>query len=79
VIAERRLFLTADQERVVEEGDPAAAFLFAAPGDDISDEDAEKYGLNAPAPKAPTKEAPKPEDKQAAAPANKARAARKAK
>lgn len=61
-----RLYLTADKERVVAEGDPDAAFLFAAPGSEISAEDAEKYGLG-------TKKAPKAADKQAAPPANKGR------
>ncbi len=44
---DRRLWLTADKERVVEDGDPAAAFLFASEGDEISDEDAKQYGVKA--------------------------------
>ena len=72
MIADRRLYLTADKERLVEEGSADAAFLFATPGKEISDEDAERYGLTA-KPKAETKQADPPEDKQAAAPANKAR------
>lgn len=63
-IADRKLWLTADKERVVEDGDPAASFLFATPGDEISDEDAKRYGVKAKS---------KPADKQAPAPANKAR------
>lgn len=39
------LWLTADRERVVAEGDPEAAFLFASAGKRISREDAERYGL----------------------------------
>ena len=40
-----RLFLTADREKVVPEGDPEAAFLFATPGDEVSEEDAKRYGI----------------------------------
>lgn len=76
--ADRKLYLTADRERVVEEGDPEAAFLLAAPGKEISDADAEKYGLK-PAPAAEEKEAAPADNKQAAAPANKARKAAKKK
>lgn len=47
VLITRRLWLTADRERVVEEGDPSAAFLLAAEGDEVSDEDAERYGVEA--------------------------------
>lgn len=65
---DRRLWLTADKERVVEEGDPDAAFLFVSAGKEVSDEDASRYGLDAPAP-AP---APEPEpEKQADPPADK--------
>jgi hypothetical protein len=63
-IVDRKLWLTADKERVVEDGDPDAAFLFAGEGDEVSDEDAKRYGLKAKA---------KPADKAAPAPANKAR------
>lgn len=70
--ADRKLYLTADRARLVEEGDPAAAFLFATPGKEISSSDAEKYGLK-PAAKAEEKEAAPADNKQAAEPANKAR------
>lgn len=63
-IADRKLWLTADKERVVEDGDPSSAFLFASPGDEISDADAKRYGVKAKS---------RPADKQAPAPANKAR------
>lgn len=43
--ATERLWLTADRERVVRDGDPSAAFLFATPGKAISTEDVERYGL----------------------------------
>lgn len=73
MIAEERLFLTADKDAVVPESDPRAAFLFAAPGDEISDEDAETFGLAKPKAKPAAKEADPPADKQAPAPANKGR------
>lgn len=44
-IADRRLYLTANRQRVVEEGDPDAAFLYAAPGHKIPAEMVEKHGL----------------------------------
>lgn len=44
VESDERLWLTQD-DQVVSEGDPAAAFLFAIPGQRISREDAERYGL----------------------------------
>lgn len=78
MIADRRLWLTADRERVVEEGDPEAAFLFATPGKEVSDEDAERYGLK-PSRKAKDDDAPVAEEKQAPPPANKARKAAKKK
>ena len=62
VTATERLYLTADKERVVKEGDPDAAFLFVTPGKEISAEDAKRYGI---------KEAAKPANKEAEAPANK--------
>lgn len=40
-----RLYLTADRAKVVGENDRSGAFLFAKPGDEISDDVAEKYGL----------------------------------
>lgn len=42
---DRRLYLTADKKRVVGEGDPGAAFLYAAVGDELNDADARRYGL----------------------------------
>ena len=69
MIADRRLYLTADRSQVVEDGDARAAFLFVTPGKEISDADAERYGLNKPAARKPA------EAKEQAAPANKARKA----
>lgn len=45
VIAQERLYLTADQSRVVAEGDANAAFLLAAVGQPIAIHVAEKFGL----------------------------------
>ena len=61
-IVDRKLWLTADKDQVVEDGDPGASFLFASPGDEVTDEDAKRYGLKGGA---------KPQDKQALVPANK--------
>ena len=46
IVADRRLWLTADRSRVVEDGDPAAAFLLAAPGAEIPADDARRLGLS---------------------------------
>lgn len=46
LLADRRLFLTADKSRVVEEGDAGAAYLFATPGSPITQEDIDRYGLS---------------------------------
>ena len=43
--SDRRLCLTRDGARVCEPDDKEAAFLFATPGTDISEEDAERFGL----------------------------------
>lgn len=45
VTAKERLYLTADRSAIVKEGDPKAAFLFAAVGQPISNADAERFGL----------------------------------
>lgn len=39
------LYLNADKTKVVEEGDPEAAFLLVASGGQLPEEEAEKYGL----------------------------------
>lgn len=84
LFAKQRLFRTADG-RIVAEGDPDAAFLFAsAEGEEIDPNEAEEYGLTGdsdmvsttppgsePAPE--EKQAEQPADKAAAAPANKGR------
>jgi hypothetical protein len=43
--ATKRLFVNADKSKIVEEGSADAAFLLVGEGQEISDEDAEKYGL----------------------------------
>lgn len=62
LIAHRRLYLTADKTRVVEEGSPDAAWLFAVPGTEIAGADVARYGL-APVPEKaqPVVVAPEPE------------------
>lgn len=65
ITVDRRLWLTADRERVVEDGDPEAAFLLAAPGQTVSETQAERYGL---VPKAKTKASAKSDKKAAEAP-----------
>lgn len=45
--ADRRLWLTADKSRLVEEGDPAAAFLFAPAGGEILQAEIDHYRLGA--------------------------------
>jgi hypothetical protein len=73
IIPGRRLWLTADGTRLVEDGDLEARSLFCGPGDEISEADAERFGLKAsPPPEDKAVKAP-PEDKgtveEAAAPA----------
>ncbi len=70
--ADRRLWLTADGSRVVEDGDPEAASLFAAPGRPISADDVERFGLSEQDGKVVIKMAAKPEDKAVKKPAAKA-------
>lgn len=45
LVSDRRLYVTADRGRVVEEGDPAAAFLLASAGGEISTDAVSTYGL----------------------------------
>ena len=65
VEVEERLWVSED-DKLVAEGDPKAVSLFAIPGQRVSVEDAERYGL--------VKARAKAEDKQRQAPANKAAA-----
>jgi hypothetical protein len=43
--ADKRYYLNADRSKVVEQDDPDAAYLLAAEGDDITNEDVKRYGL----------------------------------
>lgn len=43
--AQKRLYLTADRQRAVEEGDPAASYLLVAEGGEIPDAEADRLGL----------------------------------
>ena len=45
MICTQRLYHTADKSKVVAEGDPNAAFLYAVPGDEIPETAVELYGL----------------------------------
>lgn len=45
MFAKARLFLNADKSKLVHEGSEEAAFLYAAPGDEIPDSAAEMFGL----------------------------------
>lgn len=44
VTVDRHLYLTEDKSRVVEEGDTAGRWLWAAPGQEVSREEAERLG-----------------------------------
>jgi hypothetical protein len=59
IIPGRRLWLTADGTRLVEDGDLDARSLFCGPGDEISEADAIRFGIKA---------SPPPEDKAVKAP-----------
>jgi len=45
VIATKRLYVTADRSRIVDESDPTAAYLLCAAGVEIPREAVERYGL----------------------------------
>lgn len=47
-ISDRRLYLTADRSAVVEEGDPAGAYLLVGQGGEVPTAVARQYGLKAP-------------------------------
>ncbi len=69
ITIDRTLWLTAERDRVVEDGDPAAAFLYATAGKRVSAEEAERFGAM-PA-KSERKKADPSEDKQASPAENK--------
>lgn len=75
-ICAERLYLTSDRDALVPEGDGAAAFLYAAPGDEIPASAAEKFGLKdgrlkaaMPADSGTKEQAPPPNKEKAAEPA----------
>lgn len=69
-VTDRRLWLTADKSRVVEDGDPEAASLLASAGKELDEATVARYGLKPP--RAAGKQvAGPPEDKAAKAPASK--------
>lgn len=45
MLAKARLYLTADRQALVMEGDADAAYLYVAPGDEIPDSAAARFGL----------------------------------
>lgn len=59
VIIDRRLCLTEDKSRVVDETDPAARWLWATPGHVVDRADAERLGALKPADQPDPPEAPK--------------------
>ena len=67
--AKVRMFLTADRSRIVGEGDPDAAILYASPGSRLPPDAVEKSGLVGG--ELPVKQAAKAENKRAAKSANK--------
>lgn len=74
LVCDRRLYLTSDKSRVVEEGDPDSGWLFAVPDSTIKAAVAKRYGLTQKggavvlADVAPERE-PEPEPEPPAAPA----------
>ncbi len=74
LISDRRLWLTADKSRVVEEGDRDAATLLAAQGRKVSPDDQKQFGISeGPGGKLMLKQKAKPEDKAKKAPEDKSR------
>lgn len=65
--ATERLWLTADQQRLVPEGHEDAAFLFCTAGQQILRRDALRYGLIDPTDHDPVDAAAEPEEPEAAA------------
>jgi hypothetical protein len=71
VIVNARLFRTADCKRLVPDGHPDAAFLFATPGLEVDAAEFDSYQLDveeAEEPVAEVKAEPQPEDKAVKAP-----------
>ena len=69
--AKVRMFLTADRSRVVGEGDPDAASLYASPGSRLPDDAVKQFGLAGG--NLPVKKAAKPANKRLPRGENKAK------
>jgi hypothetical protein len=54
-----RTYVNADRTRIVAEDSPDAAYLLGGEGDEVSDEDAKRYGIKAPKSEPEEGEAPK--------------------
>ena len=65
IIPGRRLWLTADGTQLVEDGHPEARSLFCGPSDEISEADAECFGIKAEPPLEDKAVKSPPEDKAA--------------
>lgn len=57
---DRKLWLTADREKVVEDGDPNAAFLLGNEGSEVPDDEAKRLGLGSKKAAEPANKAAKP-------------------
>lgn len=74
--ATEKLWLTADKNELVPDGDPRAAYLFCTPGRLVSREDAQRYGMSSATGDKPEDEQddePDSDEKQAQPAANKQR------
>lgn len=72
-VIDKRLYLTEDEQRLVEEGHPEARWLWCTPGMHVPREQAQRYGLLAePEPEAETPKArPRPANKARTRPEDK--------
>lgn len=78
MVSDRRLYLAADEQTLVEDGDPRSRFLLCTRGGDIPADQVRRLGLELVdgkvqqrVPAGSSKEAEKSEDKQKPAPENK--------
>lgn len=69
-VTDERLALTADRSRVVSYDHREAAFLFKAPGQTVTADEAKRYGLAGPKPTPPAAPASEPEKKEAEPPSD---------
>jgi hypothetical protein len=68
LIADRRLYLSSDKSRAVEEGDAAAAYLLACEGGEIPVEEVARLGLSARGDRVVLASEPEPEPEPAPEP-----------